>query len=306
MRKLIRNRVLGAALLAFALVASACGDDGPGGGVPEGPTIKVSSFNFGESEILAEIYAQALEANAYPVGRQLNLGSREIVKPALESGEIDLVPEYVGTLLTFLGGTASSDSEATHADLVDAFGALGIAVLGFAPAQDKNGLVVTQETADDLGVTKTSDLVQYNGQLVFGAPPECPEREFCLIGLQDVYGLDFAEFKPLDVGGPLTVAALEGGEIDVALLFTTDGVIAAKGFVLLEDDRGLQPAENIVPVVRQEIVDAYGDDLVVLLDSISAKITTEELTELNRRAGIDQEDPADIAGDWLTDNGFIS
>ncbi len=138
--------------------------------------------------------------------------------------------------------------------------------------------------------------------LVFGGPPECPEREACLIGLTDVYGLSFADFKPLDVGGPLTVAALEGDEIQVALLFTSDGVIAAKGFVLLEDDKGLQPAENLIPVIRQDIVDAYGDDIVKKLNDVSAALTTAELSEMNRRIGIDGDDPETVAKDWIADN----
>ena len=306
MRRAFRFRVIGAALLAFALLAAACGDSGSGGDVPDGPTIKVSSFNFGESQILAEIYAQVLEGNGYPVDRQLNLGAREIMLPALENGDIDLVPEYIGTLLTFLGGTASSDSAATHADLITAAEEKGITMAGYTPAQDKNGLVVTAAFASENNVATTSDLVQFNGNLNFGGPPECPTREFCLIGLEEVYGLDFAEFKPLDVGGPLTVAALEGGEIEVGLLFTSDGVIAAKNFVLLDDDQGLQPAENIAPAVRQDIVDAYGSAMVDLLDSVSDEISQEALTEMNRQAGVDQEDPADIAQAWLVDNGFLS
>ena len=163
---------------------------------------------------------------------------------------------------------------------------------------------MTADFAAANGVSTVSDLAALNGTLVLGGPPECPEREFCLIGLQDVYGLDFAEFKPLDVGGPLTVAALEGGEIDVALLFTSDGVIAAKGFVLLEDDMNLQPAENLVPVLRQEIVDAYGQEILDLLDEVSAKVTTAELTELNKRYGLDAEDADALAAEWLEANGF--
>jgi osmoprotectant transport system substrate-binding protein len=307
MRTKIRFRVLGAAVLALALVAAACGDsDESGGDAKDGPTITVSSANFAESQILAEIYAQVLEANGYPVARQLNLGSREITAPALESGEVDLMPEYTGALLNFFGGTPSTDGDETFAALETELESRELASPGFAPAEDKDGEVVTQATADELGVTKTSELAQYNGTLIYGGPPECPERDFCLIGLQSVYGLDFAEFKPLDSGGPITVAALEGGEVDVARLFTTDGTIAAKGFVLLEDDLKLHPAQNIVPVTTKEIVDAYGDEMVDLLAEVNEKITTAALTELNRQAGVDQEDPADIATAWLTEQGFTS
>ncbi len=301
MRKMFRSRVAGASLLALALVASACsGDDST-----EGPTITVGSTNFGEQEILAQIYATALEDAGYAVELKTQLGSREIVNPALKSGEIDMMAEYTGALLNFEGGTPSTDSDQTYADLQAAIADDGLTALAYAPAQDKDGLVVTGATAAELGVSKISDLVSYNGELIFGGPPECPEREFCLLGYQNVYGLEFAGFRPLDVGGPLTVAALEGGEIDVGALFTSDGVIAARGFVLLEDDRNLHPAQNIVPVVRTEIVDAYGDGFTNLIDDISAKITTAELSELNKRFGIDAEDAEDLAAEWLEANGFI-
>ena len=306
MRKRLRSRVVGAILLAVALIAGACGDDdGSGGDTKDGPTITVGSTNFGEQLILGEIYAQVLEANGYPTARMFNLGTRPIVNPALKSGDIDLLAEYTGTLLTFEGGTSTTDSDENYAALQAAIEDDGLVALAYAPAQNKNGIVVTAATAAELGLTKVSDLAAHNGTLVFGGPPECPDREFCLIGLQTVYGLDFSQFVPLDVGGPLTVAALEGGEIDVALLFTSDGAIAAKGFVLLEDDMNLQPAENIVPVLHGDIVDAYGDDLIDLLDSVSAAITTAELSELNKRYGIDAVDPDVLANEWLTEKGFL-
>jgi len=283
-------------VVAVALVAAACSSDD---GTIEGPTIKVGSANFSESALVAEIYAQALEAEGYSVDRKLNIGSREIYKPALESGELDLIPEYIGTMLTNLGGIATSDSASTHAALQAAWEPMGITVLDYAAAQDKNGIVVTKATADEFGFATTSDLAALNGTLVFGGPPECPNREFCLIGLTDVYGLDFAEFMPLDVGGPITVTALESGEIDVALLFTSSGVILAKDFVLLEDDLGLQPAENLAPAVRDEIIDAYGDGFRTVLNAVSAALTTEQLVELNKRVEIDGEDPDKVAASWL-------
>jgi osmoprotectant transport system substrate-binding protein len=291
-----RTSTLVVLVAAFALIAAACSSDE---GTIDGPTITVGSANFSENALVAEIYAQALEAEGYSVDRKLNVGSREIYAPALESGELDLVPEYIGTMLTFLGGTATSDSAATHAALQAAWEPQGISVLDFAPAQDKNGIVVTRATADEHGFTTTSDLAALNGTLVFGGPPECPSREFCLIGLQGVYGLDFVEFKPLDVGGPITVTALESGEIDVALLFTSSGVILAKDFVLLADDLGLQPAENLAPAVRTEIVDAYGDRFKNTLKAVSTALTTEELIALNKRVEIDGEDPDKVATSWL-------
>jgi osmoprotectant transport system substrate-binding protein len=186
-----------------------------------------------------------------------------------------------------------------------AFEELGVTLLAYSPAQDKNAYVVTSETAEQYGLTTVTDLQPVAGELVFGGPPECPERPLCLQGLEDLYGLQFAEFVPLDVAGPITIAALEGGEIDVALLFTTQGIIAANGWVSLEDDKGLNPAESLVPAIRAEVVDAHGDDLVALLDSFSAALTTEDLTAMNKRADLDQEDPAALAGEWLAANGFV-
>ena len=290
--------------VALALAVSAAGCSSDVGQSREGPTITIGSADFSESELLAEIYAQALEVEGYQVERNLNAGRREDYAPALESGELDLVPEYIGSILTFLGGNATSDSEATYRALQQAWADAGIVALDYAPAQDKNGIVVRQDTASELGLEKVSDLVQYNGQLVFGGPPECFARELCLLGLTDVYGLEFKRFEPLDVGGPRTAAALEVNEIQVALLFTSDGVIPAKGFVLLEDDKGLQPAENIAPVVRLEIVEAYGDVFVDYLNKVSRQLATTELMELNRRIGFDGEEPAEVASDWLQENGF--
>ncbi|HEU5112447.1 MAG TPA: ABC transporter substrate-binding protein [Acidimicrobiia bacterium] len=306
MRRRFRARAVGA-ILGLALVATACGsgDGAEDDTAPEGDPIRIASFNFNESVIVAEIYAQGLEANGYTVERQLNLGNREVVKPALEGGDIDLVPEYTGSVGGFLEVEQSADEDTMWESARTAFEELGVTLLAYSPAQDKNAYVVTGETAEEFGLTTVSDLQPVAGELVFGGPPECPERPLCLPGLQEVYGLEFAEFVPLDAGGPITVAALEGGEIDVGLLFTTSGVIAANEWVSLEDDMGLNPAENVVPAIRTEVVDAYGDDLVALLDSYSEALTTEDLTAMNARADLEQEDPALIAEEWLNENGFI-
>lgn len=298
MRRAFRIRAVGA-ILAMALVATACGS----GDSTEGEPITVASFNFNESVIVAEIYAQALERAGYEVNRSLNLGNREVVKPALEAGEIDLVPEYIGTIDSFLGGSPTSDAEATHTEAKSLYEELGVTLLAFSPAEDKNAYVVTGETASAHGLTTISDLEPVAADFKFGGPPECPEREFCLQGLQTVYGLQFEEFVPLDVAGPITIAALEGGDIDIALLFSSQGVIAEKGWVVLEDDKGLQPAENLVPAIRLDVVDAYGTDLTDLLSEVSQQLIQEDLTEMNKRADIDGEDPALIAAEWLDDHG---
>lgn len=301
MRKPIRNRAVGAIVLTLALVATACGGSGDS---TEGEPITVSSFNFNESVIVAEIYAQALERAGYTVERNLNLGNREVVKPALEEGEIDLVPEYVGTIAAFLGATPTADAQATWEEAKAIFEETGVTLLAFSPAEDKNAFVVTAETASANSLTTISDLADVAGEFRFGGPPECPERPLCLQGLEDLYGLEFAEFVPLDAAGPITVAALEGGDVDLALLFSSQGVIAQNGWIVLEDDLGLQPAENLVPAIRMAVLDEYGEDLSNLLNEVSQKIEQDALTELNKRADIDGEDPAVLAGEWLDQNGY--
>ncbi|MDA0256576.1 MAG: ABC transporter substrate-binding protein [Chloroflexi bacterium] len=283
-----------------ALALAACSDDDK-----DGPTIRAAGFNFAESHILSWIYAIALEEEGFPVDTSaIQPGStREIIKPALESGQLDYVPEYVGTLLSFLGGEPTSDSAFNHAESTRLYAANGVTVLGFAPAQDTNAFVVTAEFAAANNLTTISDLVPIAGDLVFGAPAECPERPFCLIGLRDVYGVDPGEFVPLDGGARVT--ALREGAINLALLFSTQAVIADEGWVVLEDDRALEPAENIAMAVRNEIVEEYGDDFVDLINEITAKITTAGLTELNKQVEIDKEDAEDVARDWLEDNDFI-
>jgi len=295
-----RTGAFGAILVAFAVMAASCGS---GGGAT---TIKVGSTNFTEQEILGEIYAQALEANGFTVERKFNLGARDIVEPALEAGEIDLYAEYAGTVLEYLNngaGEASGDVEATVQKLRDRFKDRGVTVLDYAPAVDTNALVVTQDTASQYGLTKISDLEPIADQLVLGGPPECPQRPFCLIGFEDTYGLHFKEFKPLDTGGPITVANLESGDIDVGLLFSSDGAIAAKNFVVLDDDKHLQPADNIVPVVRTAVDSKKLDDVI---NAVSAKITTSELSQMNKLVNIDKEDASKVAQDWLAANGFTS
>jgi osmoprotectant transport system substrate-binding protein len=153
--------------------------------------------------------------------------------------------------------------------------------------------------------TPSGSTASIASSLVLGGPPECPTRPYCQVGLKKTYGLTFKSFKPLDVGGPLTVAALDQNKIQVAVLFTTSGVIASKGWVLLEDDKKLQSADNVTPVLRNEIVTAYGKEMTDLVDAVSAKLTTEILTDLNRQTDIDQKDPDDVAMSWLQSNNLV-
>jgi len=291
-----------AATLAGALAA--CGAGG-GNGRPGGVT--VAAFGFSESTVLAELYAQAMEAKGIPVHRALDLASREVVEPALEQGVVDFVAEYSGTALEFLNqsaGQATSDEAATYARLRNAFATRGVTTLAPAPAQDQNALAVTRTTAAHFRLATVSDLGPWAHDMVLGAPPECPERRFCLPGLTGVYGLGFKEFRPLDAGGPLTVGALEGDEVDVGVLFTTSPSVESHGLVLLADDRGLQPADNVVPVVRAAVLDRYGDLLRGAVDAVSRLLTTDELMGLNRDVEERGTAPAAAAGAWLARHGL--
>jgi osmoprotectant transport system substrate-binding protein len=269
--------------------------------------VRVASFEFTESRILAELYTKALTTAGIPARRAGDLASREILEPALEQDVVDLVPEYTGSALEFLNkgaGRASADADANYRLAKEAFAARGLVALAMAPAQDQNAIGVTKATGDRLGLTKISDLGMTASELVFGGPPECAERPFCLGGLQSLYGLRFKEVKVLDVAGPETVGALEGGEIDVALLFTTTPQVEPKGFVLLADDLGLQPADNVVPVIRKEHVDRYGDAIAKALDPVSAALTTDELRALNAKVDLEGKTPKAVAAAWLAEHGL--
>ncbi len=250
------------------------------------------------------MYAQVLEDAGYNVDRQLDIGARDVSQAALEKGEIDVVPEYLTSLLLFVdeNGEASADADATAEKIRALTDDKGLVLLEPSGANDTNAIVVTEKTAEDRSLTKVSDLAPIGGELIFGGPPECPERPLCLIGLKDKYAIEFKEFKALDVGGPLTVAALEGGEINVALLFSTSSVISSKNLVVLEDDKGLQAAENITPLVRDEVLT---DEIEELLNSVSEKLTTENITDLNAKVELDKEEPADVAQEFLEDEGLL-
>jgi osmoprotectant transport system substrate-binding protein len=299
-----RGLVRGALLpLALAVALAACGALGL-----TRPVVRVGSTNFAEQLILAELYAQVLERNGYRVERKLNLGSREVVAPALESGQIDLYPEYLATYTAFVTRDprkASPDPVETQSALQAALKPKGLSALDYAPAVNTNGFVVTQATAQRYGLKNVSDLARANGQLVFGGPPECPTRPFCLLGLQLTYGLRFKDFRALDAGGPLTVAALEQGQVDVAELFTTDAAIQVKSFVLLVDDKHLQQADNVVPVVRDDLLSRAPDDFERLVNGVTARVTTEELIGLNRQVGVEKRSPREVAAEWLRATGLV-
>jgi osmoprotectant transport system substrate-binding protein len=298
-------------LVVLAALAAGCDRDQAPAGPPEDPrrpTIQLASFDFPESELLGQLYGQALGQHGFPVEQVVRLGSREVVAPALEQGKVDMVPEYLGSALNFLNDrnrVATADPALTHARLEQAFAPRGVSVLAYAPAQDRNGFVVTGDTARRRGLEKLSDLAPLAGQLSFGGPPECAQRPLCLQGLEDVYKLRFARFEPMP-SRDVTADALETGEIDVGMIDTTDPNLLEPGadLVQLADDKRLQPADNVVPVVRREVVDAYGPPLVRLLNAVSAQLTTAELTRLNLQVAGGQP-AADAASAWLRAHTII-
>jgi osmoprotectant transport system substrate-binding protein len=299
-------------VLLVLLLVAACSRSGPSTGAIAAPVDKalvVASFNFPESVILAEVYAQALEEAGVPVSRQGEVGPRELMEPALEQGLVDLVPEYLGSALAYLDPSSAGvifDAEAISRRLTEILDRRGVMVLDHAPAQNQNGIAVTSQTAARYGLSAVSDLAPVAGELVFVGPPECRDRPFCLPGLRKTYGLEFKSFLSLDSGGRQTRAALRGGHADVGLLFITDGHLAHEDFVLLDDDRGLQPAENIVPLVRRSAVERWGNSLLHRLEAVSSALTTEALTEMNAEVGIEGESPAEVAADWLDDQDLDS
>jgi osmoprotectant transport system substrate-binding protein len=290
-----------------AVVAlTACGGDGPTApsvSPLNDDIITVGSFDFAESAVLAEVYSQGLEAAGYKVRREFRLGPREFVGPALSTGLVEFVPEYAGTASEFysLGhADPTGDPDVTHAELDSAFGGQHLEALAAAPAEDANTFVVTQTTAQRFHLSTLSDLHTVAGKLRFGGPPECPKRPLCLKGLADTYDATFGAVVTLDTGGPLTREALKNGLVDIALMFTTDPAIAEDSFVELADDRGLQPAESITPVVRTEIVDHWGPDLVRSVNAVSARLTTSAVRDLNSAAGQAGADVAAVAAAWWT------
>jgi osmoprotectant transport system substrate-binding protein len=295
--------------LAFAAVlvlAAACQAGGAARRTAVGDaTLTIGSFNFPESQILAELYAQALERRGFAVDRRFGLGPRELVEPMLERGLVELVPEYSGSLLQFLtrSSSASSDLAEVRTALLPALADRGLAPLASAPAQDRNAFAVARSFADASGLHRISDLAAHT-DLILGGPPECEERPLCMAGLETTYGIAFGDFVALDLSGPLTADALSRGIVDVALVLTTSAQLSRHDFALLRDDRHLQPAEHVTPVVRSDALARFGTPFADAIDAVSARLTTADLRGLNADVELDGTSPAAAARAWLDANGF--
>ena len=297
-----------AAVAALVFVAAACGSTG-GGGNPSPAskgTLTVAGFNFPESSILAEIYGQALAHDGYTINYKLLLGTREVVAPALESGQIDLYPGYAATDLEFYNkgaGEANGDATATTGKLNSHLAPLGLVALDPSAAVDQNAFAVTKATQTKFNLTSLSDLAPIGGQLTLGAGPECPTRPFCQPGLKNTYGITFKAFKALDTDGPLTRAAFKNGSIDVGLVFSSDGDLNSLGLVVLKDDKHLENADNVVPILRQA---AASDEVKKVLNAIDAKLTTADLVTMNSQVSIQHQDADAVATAWLQQHNYAS
>jgi osmoprotectant transport system substrate-binding protein len=300
MRK-IRMLALGASLL---VLFGACTT---GGGSK--PSIKIGSDGFDEARVMAEVYAQVLEKAGYTVDRAgIGLGTRDATNAALFSGQIDLKPEYIGSGAAKLGGTKTNDSAKNAASLQTVLTPKGVTVFGYTPGEDTNALVVRKETADQLHLTKWSDLTAVASQLKWGLATDCPTNPVCGGALKDSYGIDISTLNvtllsacdtPMDT-------ALTNKTIDIAELCSTGPEILVNGWVLLQDDKGTQPADNIAPIIRDDWL-AKTDKAAVqkLLDAVSAKVDTATLADLYKQVAIDKKDIKDVASAWLKANGFI-
>jgi osmoprotectant transport system substrate-binding protein len=286
-------RRVGALLAGLAIVGATAGIAGAAG-----PSLTVGSQNFSGAEILSQVWGQALKAKGYGATFKDSLGPREVVVPALKNGDIDAESEFQGTLLTFLGGTPTTNSQSTYKALVAKLAGTGLVASAPAPAVDVNGFFVMKKTASKYKLKTVSDLVKLAPKLTFGGPQECEVRPLCLGPMeQQVYGLKFKDVKKLDAGGPITVSSLTNGDIDVGLLFTGESV--PKGAVLLADNKNLQPSDNPVFLIRK---DKATPALLKVVDGVSAKITTQALSDMVSQVEVQKQDPATVAAAFLKKN----
>ncbi len=270
--------------------------------------IRIGSDNFYESKLVAEIYAQVLENAGYTVERKFGLGSRQERIPVMDAGQIDLVPEYVGSGLGFYDATKiTSDGQANADALQAALTSKGITVLAIAPGTDTNAFAVRQDTATELSLVNMSDLAAHQDDLKWGLPADCDTNPLCAGALEE-YGITYPpkQRTPLGACDVPMATALQGGAIDVAEFCSTQPAIAQFGFVVLVDDKGTQPAENLAPLVRDDyLANVDADAFKALLDAASAKITTEKLTTMGVEVAVDQKDVGEVAKAFLTEAGLL-
>jgi osmoprotectant transport system substrate-binding protein len=310
-------------LLLVPLAVGACGgddnDDNDGGSTPAAETpsggiqkntknasvkLTIGSKNFTEQKVLGEIYAQALGAAGYSVSKQLNLGDEKTALKALKQGDISAYPEYTGTILTSFFGKKAEDlpknNEEAYKQAKFSLGTEGITALPPTPFVSSNEVGVTKETADKYHLSKISDLSKVASKLTLYGSPECRQRLDCLLGLEQVYGLKFKKFVPVDIS--LRHQVLKSGQADVSIVFTTDPQIKREGFVLLQDDKGMFPPYNSTLLLKKTTADKAGPDLQTVVTQVNKGLTDEVMQELNARVDLDKKTPDVVAGEYLSES----
>jgi osmoprotectant transport system substrate-binding protein len=322
-RKLWLNGLM-AVLLLFSLTLAACGDDDNESGdsvatvedttqaIKSNPAngevkIVVGSKNFTEQKILGEIFAQGLAAAGYDISTELNLGDEKTALKAIESGTIDAYPEYTGTALGSFFGVASedipTDPQAAFEEAKQGFAKQGLTALPPTPFTSSNEVALTADKAEELGVEKISDLQEVDQDLTLYGSPECRQRQDCLLGLQEVYDLDFGKFTPVAID--LRHQVLEKGQADLSIVFTTDPQNERDDLVLLEDDKGMFPPYNSTLVVRDQTIEQAGPDLEKVVGQVEEGLTNEVMSELNARVDLDKKTPKEVATEYLRESGLI-
>ena len=301
-----RSLMTAAALATAAVVLASCSSSGTNNASASKPTIKIGATNFEEQEIVANLYGDVLVHAGYKVKVESALGTRAVVVPAIEHAQIDLEPDYAASLLGYLHGgkpqpAGTQISTAIAADKT-ALSSFGVTVLPASKALDTNVFAVTKATATKDHLTTISSLKPYASKLILGGPPECPTFAGCEAGLKSVYGLTFASFKSLDEAGPLSVAALKNNEVQVVELFSSDGNVVSNNFVALTDDKHLEGADYIVPVIRKSVDSAA---VASALNGLDQKLTTDAISTLNLDVTAQHEQPAAVARTWLISVGLI-
>jgi len=295
-----------AALAALAILAAACGSTGTSGGTTNKGTLTIAGFDFAESSILGQLYGQELAHNGYTVNYKARLGKREVVAPAIKAGQIDMYPGYAATDLEYYNsaaGEATGDVTATVQKLNARLQPLGLEALTPSPAVDQNAFAVTKATATKYNLSKLSDLAAVGSELVLGAGPECPTRPFCQPGLEKTYGIHFKSFKALDTDGPLTRAALANNTIQVGLVFSSDSDLNKLGLVVLQDDKHLENADNVVPIIRTKVAT---NDAKSFLNKVSSNLTTDQLVTLNGQVELQHQDADAVARAYLQQHNYFS
>ena len=294
-----------ATVVAAVISIAACGGTTTTQPASKG-TLTIAGFGFSEGSVLAELYGQALAHAGFTVNYKLNLGNREIVGPAIKTGQIDLYIGYAATDLEYYNqgaGEASGDVTATVAKLNSRLQPLGLQALTPSSAQDQNAFAMTKANSTKYNATKLSDLAPIGNQLILGGPSECQTRPFCAVGLEKTYGIKFKELKKLDAGGPLTRAALKDGSIQVGLVFTSSAFIGPDGLVVLQDDKHLQNADNVVPIIRTTKASA---DATKVLNAVSTGLTSADLVALNAKVELDHQDPDVATKAYLQAHNYFS